>query len=97
MDDKLSVGKHKMCVFSKTKYYEIEKQITTNFPDQCMQMLEILKNVLEFDPNISTYNANVKACIDKRLKKLKEEGISTYISSGNKSAYHKRKAYKEII
>ena len=91
MDDKPSVGKNKMCVFSKTKYYEIEKQITTIFPDQSLQMLEILKNVLEFDPNISTYNANVKASIDKRRKKLKEEGISTYISSGFKSTYYKRK------
>ena len=89
MDDKPSVGKNKMCVFSKTKYYEIEKQITTIFPDQSLQMLEILKNVLEFDPNISTYNANVKASIDKRRKK--EEGISTYISSGFKSTYYKRK------
>ena len=89
--DEPSVDKLKRCFFSKTKYYEIEKQITTIFPDQCLQMLEILKNVLEFDPNISTYNANVKASIDKRRKKLKEEGISTYISSGFKSTYYKRK------
>ena len=64
--DEPSVDKLKRCFFSKTKYYEIEKQITTIFPDQCLQMLEILKNVLEFDPTISTYNANVKATLKKR-------------------------------
>ena len=94
MDDKPSVGKNKMCVFSKTKYYEIEKQITTIFPDQCLQMLEILKNVLEFDPTISTYNANVKASLDKRVKRLKEEGISTYVSGGRKASYQKKKKKK---
>ena len=50
--DEPSVDKLKRCFFSKTKYYEIEKQITTIFPDQCLQMLEILKKVLEFDPTI---------------------------------------------
>ena len=67
--DEPSVDKLKRCSFSKTKYYEIEKQITTIFPDQCLQMLEILKKVLDFDPTISTY-ANVKASFDKRVKRL---------------------------
>ena len=89
--DEPSVDKLKRCFFSKTKYYEIEKQITTIFPDQCLQMLEILKNVLEFDPTISTYNANVKASLDKRVKRLKEEGISTYVSGGRKASYQKQK------
>ena len=61
------------------------------FPDQSRQILDILKKVFDFDPNVSTYNEIVKASIDKNRQKMKEHGISTYVSSGSKASYYKKK------
>ena len=80
--------------FSKSRYYEIEKRMMATFPDQSTHILDIIKEVFDFDPNASTYNENIKASIDKRRQKLKEQGISTYISSGSKASYYKKKQLK---
>ena len=77
--------------FSKSRYFEIEKLMNDTFPDQSRQILDILKKVFDFDPNVSTYNEIVKASIDKNRQKMKEHGISTYVSSGSKASYYKKK------
>ena len=97
MSEGKTIVKNKTCVFSKSKYYEIEKQIEINYPEESGRILDIIKTVLEFDPKISTYNAKVKASIDKRIKRLKYEGISTYISCGRKASYEKKKLLKAIV
>ena len=88
--DQVKKGK-RIRTFSKSRYFEIEKKMTDSFPDQSIQILDILKKVFDFDPNASTYNENVKACIDKNRQKMKEHGISTYVSSGSKASYYKKK------
>ena len=50
-----------------------------------------------FDPTISTYSENMRLCSDRRRKKLKEEGISTYISTGCKTAYYKKKRKQRLL
>ena len=91
-DDKKGKG-----LLSKGRYHEIETGLKKQCePEQCKIMLDILKKVLNFDPNISTYNEKIKAHVLKRRQKYKEDGISAYEAEGRKAAYHKRKENKSI-
>jgi len=77
---------------SKKRYAEIrdayQELLEKEQVDKCM---EILCEVLKFDPNGKTYTKERGAYLKAYRDKLKEEGISTYVSSGMKAAYHKRK------
>ena len=78
---------------TKTKYHEFEQQLNAEFQEETTnKILDILKNVLHLDPNVSVYNEKMKENIMRRRTKLKEQGISTYVSSGAKSFYDKKKA-----
>ena len=84
-------------VLSKGKYYAFEKELKGVFSEEdSAKILEMLKSIMKFDPTISTYSENMRICSEKRRNKLKEEGISTYISSGCKAAYYKKKEKKSI-
>lgn len=80
---------------SKVKYYEFEKEIKTLFDEEnATKVMDTLKKVLKMDPTISVYNEKVKERIMERRHKLREQGISTYISSGVKAFREKQKKDK---
>ena len=85
-------------VFSKGKYYAFEKKLNDVFAeDQSKIILDMIKSIMCFDPKISTYSENMRLCSDRRRKKLKEEGVSTYISTGCKTAYYKKKEKQRLL
>ncbi len=77
---------------SKTKYYEMEKKLQERYEAEVVEgILTIMRTVLKFDPTVSVYNERMRETTYNRRARLKEAGISTYISSGMKSCYAKQK------
>ena len=58
------------------------------------KFLKELCEVLSFDPNKSSYSEAQKESIKNYRERKKLQGISTYVSSGNKKCYEKKKALK---
>ena len=82
---------------SKVKYYEVEEKLKERYDVEAVEgMLSILRSVLKFDPAVSNYNEKMKAATYNRRARLKEAGISTYVSSGMKSYYEKHRAREEV-
>lgn len=86
--------KGKTC-FSKKRYHEIETKIEAKYAtDMASDIMSIIRDVLKFDPETSTYDEDNARKIKEYRAKKKAEGISTYISSGMKASYEKRKKEK---
>jgi hypothetical protein len=79
---------------TKERYEEIRVRFTNIDSEMKDKFLKELCEVLSFDPDKSSYNEAQKECIKKYRDRKKLEGISTYISSGNKKCYEKKKALK---
>ena len=78
--------------FSKKKYYELEDSLMKKFGrEQTDDILLIFREIFKFDPTVSVYTEAMKASIKSRRERLKEQGISTYVSSGAKAYYEKKK------
>ena len=77
---------------SKKKYYEFQDKLKQTFgDDEVDTILSSLRDVLKFDPNVSVYSEKMKDAIYSRRERLKEAGISTYVSSGAKGYYYKHR------
>ena len=79
---------------TKTRYEEICVQLNDIDPEIKQKVLQKICEVLSFDPNKSSYSEAQKECIQKYRERKKLQGISTYVSSGNKKCYEKKKALK---
>jgi hypothetical protein len=78
--------------FSKKKYYELQEALEQRYgKDQSSEILQVFRDVFKFDPTVSVYTEAMKASIKTRRERLKEQGISTYISSGAKAYYDKKR------
>lgn len=81
---------------SKTSYAKIEELFGHLMDsDMVTKAMTIIRDTTKFDPTANTYNEKVAASIKKYREKKKAEGISTYVSSGSKKSYEKRKKNKE--
>lgn len=79
---------------SKGKYFELQKELNNEFNEEhTSKMLEKLCAVLNFNPHISSYTVEKKEKVTAHRNKLKEHGISTYISSGKKACYEKNRVF----
>lgn len=77
---------------SKSKYGELEKRFKETYDEQLADsVLDLFKEVLKFDPSLNTYDKGQAKKIKEYRDKKKAEGISTYVSSGMKRHYEKRK------
>lgn len=78
---------------SKKKYFELAEAFHKELNDsnQTERLLTILKDVMNFDPDVSRYTPEVGRQIRDRIQRLKEQGVSTYVSSGRKTSYHNKK------
>lgn len=77
---------------SKGKYYELESKLKDEFGEAMTEkVLSNMREVFNFDPNQTTATAAAVERTRKYRAKLKEQGISTYISSGSKKQYEKKK------
>lgn len=82
---------------SKKMYYDIEARLNEKFKEEDVDaILSLIKEVMRFDPEKSVYSEKMKKQIQVRRERMKEEGISTYISSGAKASYDKKKKEKSI-
>jgi mitochondrial fission protein ELM1 len=80
---------------TKTRYAKLVELVKSIIPDdesKCEQIMNGICNIFEFDPNASTYTPRHAAEIVKSRKKLQEQGISIYVSSGKKRFDEKKKA-----
>jgi hypothetical protein len=83
---------------SKKKYFELEHELKAFLGDsQSEAVMKKIRDVLKFDPAVSVYNERMKETTYRRREKLKEAGISTYVSAGTKSQYYKNRESAEGI
>ena len=82
---------------TKKRFYEIQRRFQdVNVTNEAMinQFLQIIKDVLSFDPNVSTYTPELgKKTKEYRNRLRSEQGISTYITSGRKKQYETMKKH----
>ena len=86
---------------SKKAYAEYQVALLQHFV-QCAQpvdphqqvhaVLQLFCSIMHFDPNASTYTPNQASAIKQFRERQLVNGVSTYVSSGSKSTYHKNKA-----
>jgi hypothetical protein len=81
---------------SKKKYTELQQALQDKYEQEddrvdVESVLEIIRTVLRFDPNLNSYNDVRAEQIREYRRKQKEAGVSTYVSSGAKSTYYKNK------
>lgn len=78
---------------TKSKYILVSEKLKSIINDDLKhkEFMNAFKDIFKFDPN--KIMSNPDQANKKRIKrdKLKEEGISTYISSGAKKSYEKKK------
>lgn len=83
-----------MSTLSRKRYLMIQDQYT-NILNSCSaitvpQLMSVIQQVLQFDPATANYKPEKGLKEKERRHKLKDQGISTYVSSGRKSAKIKR-------
>lgn len=87
-------------ILSKKRYYEIETVCHNILGDDALtaQIMSSIQNIMKFDPNASTYTKERgQKNIEFRKKKAEELGVTTYITSGGKKLYDKRKGPQKTI
>lgn len=81
---------------SKLKFKEIQEAfVAERGEEEASQILNRLCTILNFDPNMSSYSVEKREKTYEYRNKLKEQGISTYVSSGVKKIYEKKKKIEE--
>ncbi len=80
----VALTKARYKILTEAMYKEYEK-------DAADEILNIIKKALNFDPDKSNYDAESKRKTMEYRAKLKEKGISSYVSSGRKAHYEKNK------
>lgn len=80
---------------SKKKYEEIAQALQAEHGKVVTDnVLSIIRNVMKFDPNMSTYTKQHASYIKEYRERKKEQGISIYVSSGLKKFREKQKLAK---
>lgn len=77
----------------KTSYYQFAEEVSKL--DNGEDVIRLFQSIFDFDPSKpitdKKYSPKVAEYIKSYRQRKKDEGISTYVSSGVKSAYHKKK------
>lgn len=70
---------------SKKRYYDLEEEFKLLFEDETVsKIMERIRFVMQFDPDRSTYTKEQAAKIKAYRSRMKEQGVSTYVTSGRK-------------
>jgi hypothetical protein len=80
-------------MLSKKRFKEVQDMLGAYISNTELDVvMKQFCEIMHFDPEASTYNQDKKEQIMKsRRKRAEELGVSIYVTSGNKSSYHKRK------
>ena len=82
-------------LMSKKRFYELQESLNNEYsPQDVSKILDMVCKTLNFDPTANTYTATQGEHTRAYRNKKKEEGISTYITSGRKAYVEKQKALK---
>lgn len=83
---------------SKRRYHAIKDEIANYLQDadKAEGVLTIIKTILKYDETASTYNPEVGRRIKEYRDRMREQGVSTYVTSGKKSQYQKKKASSQV-
>lgn len=82
-------------ILSKKRYNEIESEIKKHVDNEKLEVImESIRRVMHFDPDKPAKTPEQYAKDYEKRNKLKEAGVSTYVSSGMKRHYEKKKAAK---
>lgn len=88
------MDKKAVVTLSKKKYHDFVQALEAKYEDTDLvaDILKTLCDTIRFDPSLSSYDETQHQRIKARRERLKQQGITTYISSGNKSWYdtHRR-------
>ena len=99
-NEQQSSTKKGAAMLSKKRYQEIVDRLNILIadPDLTEQVLSTIKDVMDFDPNVSRYNPEVgKKNKEYRHRLRDEQGISTYITCGTKKRYEAMKVVNRCI
>ena len=62
---------------SKKRYYDLENTLRSDFDDAGVdKIMSNVREILNFDPKMSTYNENIRNIINKSRHKSKKHTIS---------------------
>lgn len=89
MEEKKAVS-----IMSKKRYHLIEETLrkTIDDPNKLANVLQSIQEIMNFDPNRNTYTPEVKErVLQWRKKKAEELGVTTYVTSGSKACYERKK------
>lgn len=80
-------------VITRKRLDEIGELLKTHLKseDELEGVLKGIASIFNFDPTKSTYDENRRRVTQEYRDRKKAEGITTYITSGGKVAYQKRK------
>lgn len=83
--------------FSKSKYFQLEQELCNLLDTSTVNtVLSVLRRVLNFDPNASTYNKEHGAkLMAKRRQQAAEQGVSLYVIAGVKKSYERTRKISE--
>ena len=87
-------------MMSKKRFIEISEHVilkcgeNTQLADEIIMMI---KSVMHFDLTASQYTPAQAARIKARMQRLKEQGVSSYVASDQKTAYHNKKQNGAMI
>jgi len=77
---------------SKVKYADLERSLRDKYDEELVEgFLQVMRETLQFDPSMSSYDTKRSQQIREYRARKKAEGVSTYVTSGMKQAYEKRK------
>lgn len=88
------MDEYKGCAFiTKKAYKEFHKlcEVYISEPGKYEEFLTNFKRIFKFDPDKSSCSPETVKKVKEKRDKLKAEGISTYVSSGAKKFYEKKK------
>jgi hypothetical protein len=83
---------------TKQRYYAVDKMVKEALGDDAKyeEFMIKFRDLFKFDPEKNSTVPKYAEKIKMKREQLKAEGISTYISSGGKKNYEKKKAQKEV-
>ena len=81
---------------SKKRYEELYNEFSQKCPAHVDELMETIRRVMKFDPSQNTYDEKQGQRIKSLRDRKKAEGVSTYVSTGQKQMYWRKKELKNI-
>lgn len=98
VENKLPVNARVM--MSKKLYHQLEVEVSKApgiSEEQAATVMSIIRDTFKFHPDAPIYNEKAKQQTQAFRQRRKEQGISTYVSSGKKASYERKKQIAKSI